>query len=144
MRACARTCLFLVIIGIWGEFGFECAAQGGPVGIASGEPFDMTSSMIRMLGGFLFCLGLFAAGIHLYKKFFLRTSGAVQRRLRIVERLPISQKNSLLLVELDGREVLLATGPDAPTVLVPNVRRDLTFEDSLLDLETSEGQVNAQ
>jgi flagellar biogenesis protein FliO len=96
-----------------------------------------------MLGGFLFCLGLFAAGIHLYKRFFLRANGTVQRRLRVIERLPITQKNSLLLVELDGREVLLATGPDAPTVLVPHPKRDVSFEDSLLDLETSEEQIHA-
>jgi flagellar biogenesis protein FliO len=118
-------------------------AEAGSVGIATSEPFDMTGSMIRMLGGFLFCLGLFGAGIHFYKRYFMQSGGKIERRLKILERLPISTKNALLLVELDGRELLLATGPDSPKLLAAHSKRELSFDDTLLDAAAIGDEFNA-
>jgi flagellar biogenesis protein FliO len=125
--------------------GFErnCFAELATSGIATNEPFDMTGSMVRMLGGFLFCLGLFGAGIHVYKRYFMQSSGKVERRLRILERLPVSAKNSLLLVELDGRELLLATGPDSPKMLISRSKREASFDDTLLDATMIGDEFNA-
>ena len=134
--------LGLVLCAYFG-FGAECMADAGSPGIALSEPFDMTSSMNRMLGGFLFCLGLFGAGIHFYKRYFMQAGSRTERRLKIVERLPVSTKNSLLLVELDGREFLLATGPDSPKMLVSNSKRDFSFDDTLLDASMAGDEINA-
>ena len=112
-------------------------------GLANGEPFDMTASMGRMLGGFLFCLGLFGAGIHLYKRYLLPTAKGSSRRLRIVERLSVSQKNALLLVALDGRELLIATGPDSPRLLTAKSRDEFSFDQDLLNAAAIGDEFNA-
>lgn len=134
--------LFLIVSLCCG-FGRTCLAEIVTSGIATNEPFDMTGSMVRMLGGFLFCLGLFGAGIHVYKRYFLQSSGKIERRLRILERLPVSAKNSLLLVELDGRELLLSTGPDSPKMLLSSSKRENSFDDTLLDATMIGDEFNA-
>jgi flagellar biogenesis protein FliO len=126
-----------------GGFGSDCFAEITTPGIATSEPFDMTGSMIRMLGGFLFCLGLFGAGIHVYKRYFMQSGGKIQRRLKIVERLPVSAKNSLLLIELDGREMLLATGPESPKMLFSRAKGEVSFDDTLLDAAVIGDEYNA-
>jgi flagellar biogenesis protein FliO len=135
-------CLGLVALLCVG-FGSDCFAEISTSGIGTSEPFDMTGSMIRMLGGFLFCLGLFGAGIHVYKRYFMQSCGKVERRLKILERLPVSAKNSLLLVELDGRELLLATGPDSPRMLTSRSKREVSFDDTLLDAAVIGEEFNA-
>jgi flagellar biogenesis protein FliO len=96
-----------------------------------------------MLGGFLFCLGLFGAGIHLYKRYLLPTAKGSSRRLRIVERLSVSQKNALLLVALDGRELLIATGPDSPRLLTAKSRDEFSFDQDLLNAAAIGDEFNA-
>jgi flagellar biogenesis protein FliO len=126
-----------------------CAGQAWAEGtaaastLAGSEQFDMESSLLRMVGGLLFCLGLFAGGVQLYRRFCLGVSGgATQRRLRIIERVPLTQKGSLLLVALDGREFVLATGPDA-TSLVFSQPRNPCFDEELLDNSLNDGDIHA-
>ena len=110
----------------------------------SAEPFSMTESLIRMIGGLFLCMGVFGGGIHLYKKFIAKTSGGLRRRMTVIERLPVGQKSSLVLVALDGREFLIATGPDATTVLNPAHSNERCFEESFEKLYAQQGECNAQ
>jgi hypothetical protein len=73
----------------------------------------------------------------------MQSGGKIERRLKILERLPISTKNALLLVELDGRELLLATGPDSPKLLAAHSKRELSFDDTLLDAAAIGDEFNA-
>lgn len=65
--------------------------------------------MMRGLGG---CLGFFFILLFLYKKLQPKSQLTQKRRLRVLERLPISPKTALLLVEVSGRELLLTVGQD--------------------------------
>jgi len=136
---------FVVICVVLLTGAGQCWAEGAaaPAGLAAAQQFDMGSSLRRMVGGFLFCLGLFGGGIQLYRRFCLGGSGAsTQRRMRILERVPLSQKGALLLIALDGREFVLATGPDA-TNLVFSQPRTPSFDDELLDNSLNEGDIHA-
>ena len=95
----------------------------------------MTSSMIRMVGGFLFCLGIFGGGIHIYRKYTGVAISSAKRRVKIIERLALTQKTSLLLVSFDGKELLISSGPDQTRLIQgpPSANREM-FEESLADL----------
>jgi hypothetical protein len=68
---------------------------------------------IKMLQALAICCGVFLVGIHFYKKY--TGQGPVfnkNRRMRILERLPVSPKSALLLVEVDGKKVLIGVGSE--------------------------------
>ncbi len=142
-RLCRCAPSIYLLVAVVCGFSSNCMADISGSGIATSEPFDMTGSMVRMLGGFLFCLGLFGAGIHVYKRYFMQSCGKVERRLKILERLPVSAKNSLILLELDGRELLLATGPDSPKMLISFSKSEVSFDDTLLDEAVIGDEFNA-
>jgi flagellar biogenesis protein FliO len=73
----------------------------------------------RLVMGLAACLGSFFIGVHLFKRFQSNPRLGGERRMRVVERLPISQKSSLLLVTIDGREYLVGAGSEAPTLCRP-------------------------
>lgn len=107
------------------------------------EPFNVTGSLIRMLGGLFLCVGLFGAAIHVYKRYVLKGRVGTGRRLSVVERVPVSSKGSLLLLSLDGREFVVATGSDAPRIVsVPGDRKD-NFAASLEEAFGEEESFNA-
>lgn len=91
-------------------------------------------SLMSLFEGLGYCLVVFFIGIHFYKRYVLKQSGPVKRHMQLVERLQISSKSSLLLVDVDGRRVLLTVGPDRTSfmsesiiegdALSPNVERD--------------------
>ena len=73
---------------------------------------------IKFLSGFVFVIALM-----LFLSWALKKAGAVsnvlksERRLKVVEALPIDHKHRLVLVRRDGREHLLVLGPDSQTVV---------------------------
>jgi flagellar biogenesis protein FliO len=69
--------------------------------------------------GLAACLGSFFIGVHLLKRYQSNPRLAGERRMRVVERLAIGQKSSLLLVTIDGREYLVGAGAEAPTMCRP-------------------------
>lgn len=84
------------------------------------DSMPSTSTLALRLGkGLLLCLGTLAIGLHFYKRFSGTKGGLSGRRLQIVERLAISQKGSILLVKVDGKEVLVGIGSDSPRLLSP-------------------------
>ena len=68
----------------------------------------------RMFQGLAFALAVFCAGIYLTKK-FRRITPNTMRKLRIIERCPLTSKNMLVLVEVEGRKLVVGLGSDNMT-----------------------------
>lgn len=105
--------------------------------------FSAQSSVLRMVGGLFLCVGLFGFGIHLYKRYLLPRSLSSDRRLRVVERLQLTQKSSLLLVTLDGKEFLLSTGAEQSRLITPPKAGEEFFDESLSTACADVGEFNA-
>jgi flagellar biogenesis protein FliO len=112
---------------------FLCAgtALAEPLAVGVPEPFSVTGSLIRMLGGLFLCVGVFGGAIHVYKRYVLKSSVGMRRRLTVLERVAVSQKGSILLVSLDGKEFVVATGADKPRIVSPTREEPAYFGDSL-------------
>lgn len=110
------------------------AAEPGQIGLSAmptAEPISVSSSVVRMLGGLFLCIGAFTGGIHLYRKFLLKGAIGSSRRLAVLERVSVSQKGSVALVSLDGREFLVTVGPDSPRIVPVSDARGGSFAESL-------------
>ncbi len=107
--------------------GVAAAAQS----FAAADQGSMTGSFVRMLGALFFCLGLFAAGVQLYRKYVTKQGGSVRRRMVILERVALTQKASLMVVSLDGKEFLVASGSEKVTMLPTQTLSTPVFTDSL-------------
>ena len=114
-----------------------------PAGTADVPSFSAQSSVLRMVGGLFLCVGLFGFGIHLYKRYLLPRSLSSDRRLRIVERLQLTQKSALLLVTLDGKEFLLSTGAEQSRLITPPKSGEEFFDESLSTACADVGEFNA-
>jgi flagellar biogenesis protein FliO len=106
-------------------------------------PFNAQSSVLRMVGGLFLCVGLFGFGIHLYKRYLLPRSLSSDRRLKVVERLQLTQKSSLLLVTLDGKEFLVSTGAEQSRLITPPKSGEEFFDESLSTACADVGEFNA-
>ena len=101
---------------------------------SGGSPSDagMLTGMFKMIGGLLLCLGLFAGGIHLLKRYAPHTKRhSKRRRLELREKLHISSKMTATLIAVDNREFLIATAGDSVTVVPTYSLNTGSFEDSL-------------
>jgi len=107
--------------------GVAAAAQS----FATAEQGGMTGSFVRMFGALFFCLGLFAAGIQVYRKYIAKQGGSIRRRLIILERVALTQKASLMVVSLDGKEFLVASGSEKVTMLPAQALSTPVFTESL-------------
>lgn len=96
-----------------------------------------------MVGGLFLCVGLFGFGIHLYKRYLLPRSLGSDRRLKVVERLQLTQKSSLLLVTLDGKEFLVSTGAEQSRLITPPKTGEEFFDESLSTACADVGEFNA-
>ena len=109
------------------------------------EPVSMSASLVRMLGGLFLCIGAFTGGIHLYRKFLLNgpAGRGARRRLTVLERVSVSQKGSIALVSVDGKEFLVTAGPDSPRIVPVSEARPQCFEESLGAAYTDEETLHA-
>ncbi len=80
---------------------------------------DLTSSVASLLAGLLLIFALLAAGVYLWRRFFLGRFPVPRRggALRILETRPLGPRQGLVLVEAGGIVWLLAQGPDGVTPL---------------------------
>lgn len=107
------------------------------------DSFDAKSSALRMVGGLFLCFGVFGGAIHVYKKYVMPRAISDKRRLQVVERLPLSPKSSLLLVKVDGKELLVSTGAEAARLIpLPRSNEDV-FEETLVNAVGVVGEFNA-
>lgn len=106
-----------------------------------GDAPSSGNSMFRMFGGLLFCLGVFGAGIHISRKYGFAQPKGSKRRMKVIEKMQLTQKSSLLLVSCDGREMLLTVGPDQARLLQSQLssNREL-FEETFADMYSSKDE----
>ncbi len=89
----------------------DVQGEKGKAGEASlGE--DLTHTGYRVFEGLLLCLGVLAIGVYLAKRFGLKGAVSAGRKIKIVERTPLSARTSLVLAQVEGKSILLAVGPD--------------------------------
>jgi len=97
----------------------------------SGGLWRSTVALVLVLGGLV--------AVHVLLKRYLGTTPARGHgRLRIIERLPIDQKKSLLLVSLDDQELLLGGGAEGISLLSTVAKAPQTptdFEHALATVE---------
>ena len=75
------------------------------------------ASIVPMFQGLGLCLAIFFIGLHLYKRFHKHTEQSVSRRLRLIERIPLSGKSTLVLALRDGKPILLTVGSERVSLL---------------------------
>jgi flagellar biogenesis protein FliO len=106
------------------------------------EP-SRASSTLTMVAGLSFCLGVFALGMRITKR-FTKTSGAGRRRrLEVRERLSLTSKTTLFLVAIDNREYLIANGSDSVSVTPTNSMTTPLFSESLEELCDDPKEIHA-
>jgi len=85
-------------------------------------------SAMRMAQGLAACLALLAFGVVGYRRFHSGKGPIAQRRMRVAERLPISGKTALYIVEVDGFEYLTSVGSEQvhlqPIAQHPDLKRE--------------------
>jgi len=91
------------------------------------------STFLTMAQGLAVCLAVLAGGVYAYRRIHPQAAITTKRRMRVRERLPLTSKAQLLLVEIDGREVVVAVGSDH--VSIHDARGSQTF-DSLLPMDS--------
>jgi len=87
--------------------------------IAPPPDSEESSPLVKMLQGLAFCVGIFLIGSWAFRRFAPKrfVASPSGRRMKIVERLAISNRASLALVEIDGREVLVSLGSEGAQML---------------------------
>lgn len=130
------------VIGVPNLAWAEVAAVGG-MNFASSDSSSVTASCLRMVGALFFCLGVFAGGIHLYRRFATKGGGGSKRRLVVRERLALSSKSSLTLVSLDGKEFVVASGSEHVTLIPTNAITANSFSEALTEETELEEVFNA-
>ncbi len=79
-------------------------------------------SLLRMFGGLVTVLGLLAGALWVVRRYDLKLpdrflSGGVNKRLAVIERLPIDGRRSVALIRRDDREHLVLIAPDGLLML---------------------------
>lgn len=75
------------------------------------EPPSSGISGIRVVEGMLLTLGVFFLGVWGYQKMNGHSMPKLSsRRMKVIERISVGSKTSLVLAEIDGRSVLLSVG----------------------------------
>lgn len=90
-------------------------------GWSSTQEVSMGGAAFKMVSALGLTIGALLIGMHLYRRFSGVPVPARPRRMRIVERLPIGAKTALVLVEFDGRPMILSVGADNVTAVEPQV-----------------------
>ncbi|MBN8548941.1 MAG: FliO/MopB family protein [Deltaproteobacteria bacterium] len=74
---------------------------------------SLVGTGFKMLQGLGICVGLLFVGVHFFKKYNPQNNPrAAGRSMRVLERMPIAPKTSLVLAVVEGRKILMAVGSD--------------------------------
>jgi flagellar biogenesis protein FliO len=135
----------LVVVGCWLMLPGSCWAEAldpansVAASFASHQESSLASSSARMFSGLFLCLGVFAFGIKVYKKYASGPQIVSRRRIEIRERVQLSSKSSLILVAVDNREFLVARGSETVQI-VPNQSGSAELFAESLDGASSESE----
>lgn len=88
------------------------ASWRGPVKRGDGAAANQSAWIVRYIGSLLVVGGLMVGGFALLRRLQgrLPLAGAGSQEMRVLTRIPLDQRNSLVLVRLRDEEVLLAIG----------------------------------
>ncbi len=92
---------------------------------------DASGIGLKMFQGLAFALGLLFIGLYFVKKLNPRAVGGAERKIKIVERTPVTPKTSLILAEVEGKKVFLAVGPDRVSFHSLDSESGINFGESL-------------
>lgn len=81
------------------------------------ELASQSVSPASMIQGLILVIGIFFVGIYAYKKFVVKSTTVSSRRIRLIERNPVTAKTSLVLAEIDGRRFAFAIGSERVTAI---------------------------
>ena len=86
---------------------------------------DLTTTGLKMFQGLGLVVGLLLIGAWGYKKYVLKDLPLSSRRIRVLERLMIAPRASLMLVEVENKKILVGTtGQNLSLLDVTNDRQD--------------------
>lgn len=97
-----------------------------------GEQDSLSEAGLKMVKGLGLCVGGLLIALHFYRKKYPRSTASVGRQLRIIERLPINAKTSLVMAEIAGKRVVMAVGADRVSTIVPDA--DIQVSDEMIEL----------
>lgn len=100
-----------------GEIAAERGHEGSRQRALAEREDPVAGSGMSVLRGLGLCLAVFLIGVALYKRVGKGQGAGGGRRLRIVERLPLTQRTALVMAEVDGARVLLSVGTERVNVL---------------------------
>lgn len=116
------------------------ATEAGKAAAAAWKSEADTSTLagtgFKMLQGLALCVGVLLVGMHFFKKFNPQNNPrAPGRNMRIIEKMSIAPKTSLILAHVDGRKVLFAVGNDRVSFFPQQTQEELPAHfDNSLDL----------
>ncbi len=88
----------------------KVSAEAGEVSAFADSQSEF--SIVRLFQGFGLCVAIFLIGIHLYKKYILKDDFKTERSLRVLEKIPLSGKSHLCLVQYNDKKLLMAVGSE--------------------------------
>lgn len=96
------------------------------------EPIAPGASLWQLVQGLGFCIGIFLVGVWAYKKVVLKGGVAPgqARKIKVIERYPLSPRSGLVLVNIDSKQILIATNGDGVSML--------QISDPVIDLQEIE------
>lgn len=101
-------------------------------------------TLVRLFQGLAFCLGVFFIGIHIYRKYYYRMKPLNENHMRILEKLALSNKSMLYLVEIEGKKIIVGAGADKLTMVAAD-EFGLTSGDAVsFEPEVKEGGLKSQ
>jgi flagellar biogenesis protein FliO len=74
-------------------------------------------SPMRSFEALAICLGVFLIGVHFLKRFNKNVVPGNSKRMKVIERMALSQKTALVLAQVDGKSILLSVGAERVTAL---------------------------
>ncbi len=91
------------------------------------------ASMFKSLA---FCLGILLVGLAVYRKLNRRNETGGSKRIRVLEKVPLTHRSVLVLLEVDGRKIVASAGQDHVSFLNMDggAKEENTFEQSLKEV----------
>lgn len=103
-------------------------AQAGAAWKAEEQP-SLGGAGFKMIQALGLCVGILLIGLHFFKKYNARSMNAGGgRRMRVIERMSIGPKTALVLVELEGKRLLLSVGADRVSHITTDAQDELPLE----------------
>jgi len=78
---------------------------------------DMKEKSFSVFKGLILCLGVFSIIVYFMKRMNRGHIGGSESRIKVIEKIQVASKTSLILVELDGKPMLMSLGNDRVSVL---------------------------